>query len=192
MGVHSLNFAKKFLNKQIYSIEPTNYAYRRLLKNLEINPSINNISPFQIFLSNSLHKPTSNYSSWNLLSKEYKHEKHMGILKSISGATVCRLDDFIEQNNIRRRTLIKCDVDGNELSVFKSGEKYLNKFKPTIIMELAPYLYKENGYHYSDLLIFLKNFNYNFFCCSSLKKIDDIFSYTKNIKDGTSANIYLK
>ena len=44
----------------------------------------------------------------------------------------------------------------HELSVFESGEKYLYQFKPIIIMELASYLYKENGYDYSNLLNFLK------------------------------------
>jgi len=192
MGVHSINFAKTFPQSKIYSIEPTNYAFKKFLKNLEINPSIINVNPFQIFLSNSIEKPKSIYSSWNLFSEDNKHQKHMGILKSISGASVWSLDDFINHNGIKRKTLIKCDVDGHELSVFESGEKYLNQFKPIIIMELAPYLYKENGYDYSNLLNFFKKINYDFYSASSYKKIDDIFEYTHNINDGSSVNIFLK
>ena len=191
MGVHSINFARTFPQSKIYSIEPTNYAFNKFLKNLEINPSIINVNPFQIFLSNSIKKPKSIYSSWNLSSKENKHQKHMGILKSVSGASVQSLDDFINQNGIKRKTLIKCDVDGHELSVFESGEKYLYQFKPIIIMELAPYLYKENGYDYSNLLNFFKKLNYEFYSSSSYKKIDDIFEYTHNINDGSSVNIFL-
>ena len=116
----------------------------------------------------------------------------MGILKSTSKADSISLDNFVKKMKINRRTLIKIDVDGNELYVFKSAKNYIKKFKPYIIMELAPYLYKENGYNYSNLLNFFKKLNYEFYSSSSYKKIDDIFEYTHNINDGSSVNIFLK
>ena len=192
LGVHSLNFAKTFKNSKIYSIEPTDYAFEKFEKNLQLNPNIDNVNLNRLFLSQSSFLPSKIYSSWNVLSKEEKHEKHLGIMKSTSESKVSTLDDFIENKNINRKTLIKCDVDGNELSVFKSGHKYLKNFKPYIIMELAPYLYEENGYNYNDLLNFLKKFDYNFYSASSYKEINDIFDYAKSIKDGSSVNIFLK
>ena len=93
---------------------------------------------------------------------------------------------------INKRTLIKIDVDGNELFVFKSAKYYIKKFKPYIIMELAPYLYRENGYKTKDLLNFILNFKYNFYEVSNFKKIDNIFDFADDIGDGSSVNIFLK
>ena len=59
-------------------------------------------------------------------------------------------------------------------------------------MELAPYLYKENGYTSEDLFILLKNLNYNFYEGISSKKILNINEYSSKISPGSSKNILLK
>jgi len=192
MGVHTLNFATNFKYSKIYSIEPTNFAYKKLIKNLSINPSIKNVITYQSFISNVKSKKKEIYSSWSLKASKVKHRKHLGIKKSISFAKTISLDEFVKKNKIKKKTLIKCDVDGHELSVFKSGKKYLGDHKPLIIMELAPYLYKENGYKSKDLLKYLKNFNYEFFEFDTFKKIKNVFEYAKSIQDGSSKNIFLK
>ena len=51
MGVHSLNFAINFKKSKVYSIEPTDFAFNKLLKNLSLNPSIKNVSTNQYFIS---------------------------------------------------------------------------------------------------------------------------------------------
>ena len=122
MGVHSLNFAINFKKSKVYSIEPTDFAFNKLLKNLSLNPSIKNVSTNQYFISNINTKPREIYSSWNLKSSNPKHLKHYGIKKSASSAKTISLDNFVLKNDINRKTLIKCDVDGHELSVFKSGK----------------------------------------------------------------------
>ena len=70
-GVQSLQFAKNFNDSKIYAIEPTNYAFDKFIKNLELNPKLSkNIFPFQIFLTSKEKEiPYSIYSSWNLVSK---------------------------------------------------------------------------------------------------------------------------
>ena len=192
MGVHSLNFAINFKASKVYSIEPTNFAFNKLLKNLSLNPLIKNVLTNQYFISNMEIKPHEIYSSWNLKSSDPKHLKHYGIKKSASSAKTISLDNFVLKNDINRKTLIKCDVDGHELSVFKSGKKYLSNYKPIIIMELAPYLYKEHGYTADEFLEYIKIFKYTYFEFSSLKKINNIFKFAKKIEDGSSKNIILK
>ncbi len=193
MGVHSLNLSKIYKNVKVFAIEPTNFGFQKLIKNLRLNNNLKNVNPFQLFITKTLKKPPSIYSSWELTSNNnLKHKKHLGIKKSSSNAKSMSLDNFVKKNKIFKRTLIKCDVDGNELDVFKSGYKYLKKYKPFIIMELAPYLYPENGYNYSILLDYLRKFNYKFYDGSSFKKISNIYDYAKSIKDGESVNIFLK
>ena len=61
-------------------------------------------------------------------------------------------------------------MDGHELEILKSGINLLTNKKPALVIELAPYLYKENGYELKDLINFIINLDYNFYECSSLKK----------------------
>lgn len=191
-GAHTLYFAKEFPNSKIISIEPTQYSYLKLNKNISLNPSLKkNIISLQAFVTSKKQLPKSVYSSWNFNTHDEKHNFHLGIKKSTKGSKFISLDELTSKFNIKN-SIIKCDVDGNELNVFKSGIKYLKKFKPIIVMELAPYLYKENGYTSEDLFILLKNLNYNFYEGISSKKILNINEYSSKISPGSSKNILLK
>ena len=59
-------------------------------------------------------------------------------------------------------------------------------------MELAPYLYKERGYSKNEIFTFFQSLNYNFYDGLKFNKIDDLFEYSSNIKDGSSKNIFIK
>ena len=52
------------------------------------------------------------------------------------------------------------------------------KYKPKIVMELAPYLYKENGYKADDLFKIIKSFRYNFYDVQNYEKIHSINEYS--------------
>ena len=192
-GVQSLQFAKNFNNSKIYSIEPTNYAFNKFIKNLKLNPKLSkNIYPFQMFLgSKEKEMPSFIYSSWNLESKETKHFKHLGEKKSTEKSNLLTLDEFIVLNKISNVDFIKLDVDGFEYNVLSGGMNFLKEKKPPIFMELAPYLYKEYGYNKEKILKLINSLNYNFYDLKKLKKIFDIDQKISNIKDGSSENILL-
>jgi len=192
IGAQTLQFANKFKDSKIYSIEPTNYAFKKLIKNLELNPSLyRRIIPFQLYINNDFYKPKKVHSSWSLTSNETKHKEHKGIGKSTSNSKSISLDKFILKNGITDVDFIKLDVDGPELKVLQSGKNFLLKKKPIIFMELAPYLYPEFGYSILDLINFLKKMDYNFYDISPIKKIDHINNYINSIKHGSSKNIIL-
>jgi FkbM family methyltransferase len=190
-GAHSLYLAQKFTKSKIYAIEPTDYSFNKLLKNIELNPGIKNqIIPIQSFVTSKENKPDSVYTSWKLNSDEKKHSEHLGVKKSLENCTLITLDTLAEKNKIEK-SIIKCDVDGNELFVFESGINFISKFKPRIIMELAPYLYPENGYKSSQLFNFFKQFGYKYFEVSTKKEIHDIQDFSDAILTGSSKNIFL-
>ena len=192
IGVHSLRLAKIFQKSKIYSIEPTDYAFKKLKKNISLNKEIKNIKIFQYFISNIKKVPKEVYSSWELNTNNKKHKKHLGTLKKTKYSKVKTLDNFVKENKIKNKIFIKCDVDGNELDVFKSGKDFLKKYKPYIIMELAPYLYPEFGYKVEKLLDLLIKYNYRFYDVKNYSEINNIYEYALNIKDGSSENIFLK
>ena len=192
VGAHTLQFANQFKHSNVFSIEPTNYAYKKLKKNLELNPNLyKRVVPFQLYINNEFRKPKKIYSSWSLTSNNKKHKEHKGIRKSTSNSKNISLDRFIVKNNIKDVDFIKLDVDGSELKELKSGKNFLLKKKPIIFMELAPYLYREFGYSTLDLINFLKKMNYNFYEMHSIKKINEVNSYFNSIKQGSSKNIIL-
>ena len=192
MGVHSLRLAKIFNTSSVYSIEPTDFAYNKLSKNVSLNKEIKNIKTFQYFITAKNIKPKKVYSSWKLENTNQKHKKHYGTLKTTKFSKVISLDKFLKEKKISKKILIKCDVDGNELDVFKSGKKFIKKHKPYVIMELAPYLYPEFGYDVNKLLNLLKEYNYKFYDAKNYSEIKNIYNYAKNISDGSAENIFLK
>jgi FkbM family methyltransferase len=190
VGSISLPLAKIFNKSKIFAIEPTNYAFKKLTKNLNLNNDLKkNISLNQLFLS-KINKPKKVWSSWNFENKDDKHKQHLGTLHSIKKKSYISLNNFLNLKKIKKVDFIKLDVDGHELDVLKSGEKFLKARKPVIFIEIAPYLYPEFGYKCSELISYIKKLKYSFYT-EDLRKISDIDTYIKNITYGGSENFYL-
>ena len=148
-----------------------------------------NIFLNQLFLSKT-KKPKKVWSSWNFDNNKNKHKQHMGTLHSIKKRSYMSLNNFINLKKIKKVDFIKLDVDGHELDVLKSGEKFLKTKKPVIFIEIAPYLYPEFNYKCSELISYIKNLKYSFYN-ENLKKISNIDDYIKGITYGGSENFYL-
>ena len=58
-------------------------------------------------------------------------------------------------------------------------------------MELASYLYAENGYDTKDLIKLIKSLDYEFVDIKSLKKIINIQEKIKKTENGSSVNVIL-
>ena len=190
VGSISLPLAKIFNKSKIFAIEPTNYAFKKLTKNLNLNKYLKkNISLNQLFLS-KISKPTKVWSSWNFDNDDDKHKQHLGTLHSIKKESYISLNNFIKLKKIKKVDFIKLDVDGHELDVLKSGDKFLKINKPVIFIEIAPYLYPEFGYKCSELITHIQKLKYSFYN-EDLKKIKNISGYIKKIAHGGSENFFL-
>ena len=190
IGSVSLKLAKIFEDSKIFAIEPTNYAYDKLSKNLSLNKELENkVFLRQLFITNS-KKPDEVWSSWNFDNSNKKHQKHLGTLKKIKQNTYLKLDQFIKNENLNNVDFIKLDVDGYELDVLTSGEDFLKKNKPIIFVEIAPYLYSEFGYSCQELIKFILKLNYSFLD-ENINEVSNIFDEINKIKDGGSRNFFL-
>ena len=190
VGSISLPLAKIFNQSKIFAIEPTNYAFKKLTKNLNLNKELkNNISLHQFFLSKK-NKPRKAWSSWNFDNNNNKHKQHFGTLHSIKKKSYISLSKFIYLKKIQKIDFIKLDVDGHELDVLKSGEKFLKNKKPIIFIEIAPYLYPKFGYTCLELITYIKKLKYSFYN-DNLEKIKNIDNYINKMTFGGSENFYL-
>ena len=178
---------KNFSNFKVFSIEPTEYAYRKQIKNINFNPKLKKkISPFKYFISNKKNKPKNIYSSWNLDDNRNSHKIHKGVLKKINKFTKkISLDDFVIKNKIKDQIILKIDVDGFEMEVLKSSIKTLINKKPIIFMEYAPYSFEEYGSNIKEFFNFLKKYEYQIYDLN-FNKLDKI-----EISHGSSVDIVL-
>ena len=179
---------KKKENFQIYSIEPTDFAFKKQINNIKLNPFLKKkILSFKNFISNKKEKKREVYSSWNL-GKKYQqtHKIHGGTLKNINNKTKnISLDKFVSQNNIRQNIILKIDTDGHEMNVLKSGTNLLKRDNVSIFIEYAPYALNEHGTKKDTFFKLIKTFNFEIYDLK-FRKLDEV-----NIKEGRSIDIIL-
>jgi len=93
IGDKSLSLTKKLLDKnfndfKIFSIEPTDFAFKKQIKNINLNPILKKkISIFKYYISSNKFKPKEIYSSWKLEDSHNAHKTHQGLLKKINRST---------------------------------------------------------------------------------------------------------
>jgi FkbM family methyltransferase len=194
IGVQTLQLGEYFKGSIIHAFEPTNFGYNKMQKNISLNPILKKtIYINQTFLTNKKKEiPNKIYASWSLENKKNVHKKHLGSYKKTSNANSFKLDTYIIRKKIKKIDFIKLDVDGHELDVLKSGYKFLKKKRVPIIFEVAPYLYEEYGYTYTDLINLFKELGYKFYNIYNLKKIKNINEFILSIKDGASTTLIAK
>ena len=164
VGAHTLPLAQ-LVGKtgRVYAFEPTRYAYSKQLVNIALNPQLApRITAQQMMLtsSNTAELPPAVYSSWPLESAEDLHVDHHGRLMTTEGARPCTLDTFLAEKGVARVDLIKLDVDGNEAAVLQGAQATLQKFKPRIMIELAPYVHGEDPGEFDQLIESITSMGY--------------------------------
>lgn len=184
IGEKSLSLTKNLLNNNItnfliYSIEPTEFAIKKQKINLDLNENLKaKIKIYPLFFTCQKNRINEAFSSWNLFEKN--NSIHGGQKKLFSKNTKSiSLDNFIKNNNINNISLIKIDVDGNELDVLYSAKKFLLKNSPHIVMELSPSALKSKDILIKDFYSYLKSINYSIYDLN-FKKIKNQISLSKN------------
>lgn len=175
IGAHTLPLAQLVGNNgKVISFEPTQYAFGKLEKNISLNPNLApRITAKQMMLvsKNSSELPDAIYSSWPLENSNDLHKDHRGRLKSTDGATIATLDQYIQNSDLQHINFIKLDVDGNEYDVLMGAHETLRKFKPALIIELAPCVYESSPQKFDDILNLLWSLGYELTDVSNSKKL---------------------
>lgn len=161
-GEFSLFAASKLINGHVYSFEPVTKQFTSLSQNINLN-KFNNISTFNYGLSNEIGK-LAIYTSKDLT---IHHGVHEGLSTLYQTADRTELEEYVELKifdeqfeNIDRIDFVKIDIEGAELFALVGMRKSLQKFKPTILIELNEETFSAAGYSIKEITNFLLEFGY--------------------------------
>ena len=147
---------------EVHAFEPVPETYSLLFKNTLKMPNVrlNNLA-----IGESRGKAVISYDlndseKATIVHSSTSKEKHAEI-------NVISLDDYVEENNIRKIDFVKCDVEGFELNALKGMKKTLAMHLPQISIEVT-LKNKEK----LELINLLESLGYNTF-----RKIEKDFPY---------------
>jgi FkbM family methyltransferase len=164
IGAHTLHFAQAVEpGGRVVAIEPTRYAFSRLVENLSLNPGlVPRVTAIQAMLVSDSSQTLAPelFASWPLTEGNNVHPLHQGVAHSTAGAKAKTLDQIVSECGLDKINLIKLDVDGYELEVLRGAADSLARFRPTIILECAPYTLEERGDDPSELGAIFAKYGY--------------------------------
>ena len=139
-GIYSLIIANKYTDINVYSFEPVKMSYKRLLKNISLNPDIKNLKPLNYGLSNK----NSKLKMKALIKKNYIQLGGFGVVKD--GEDIKNkfslISNFKKGDNIfkiKNRTIfLKIDVEGHEIKVLDGFKNLFKNNKVLIQIEIFP------------------------------------------------------
>lgn len=133
-GYYTLQFAKAATAGRVFSLEPDPQNYRRLLKNIELNPKFAaQIDSYQLGLAEKSKKVQIEVCDPNNLGKN--RVKETGVEGNLT--QLIALDEFIESNRIQKVDWVKVDIEGYEPFFLEGATKTISRFKPNLYMELS-------------------------------------------------------
>lgn len=144
IGYYSFKLAKSV--KQIYSFEPNPYLGNKLRNVIDKN-ELPNVKIFEIGVSNKEEILDLVFDS---LKGNHGCGSFLGEGKNKVSVKTISLDDIIETHTLLTPTILKVDVEGFEINVFK-GYKMLNIHKPIVFFEWIDDFVKKQNYSFSIL-----------------------------------------
>ncbi|MDY6791268.1 MAG: FkbM family methyltransferase [Thermodesulfobacteriota bacterium] len=175
IGSMTLSLAHIVTNGLIYAFEPTDYAFNKLMRNINLNPELaSRITPFQLFLSDKSQKnhKIKAYSSWKIKgTTSNTHPVHGGNIKPAESIQAITVDDFCAKNRINRLDLIKIDTDGHEIQVLAGASKTIRKYKPYVIFEIGQYIIEEYNISFEQYFNYFPSLVYTLYNSKNGKKI---------------------
>jgi FkbM family methyltransferase len=194
-GIHTLPLARMVgARGTVIAFEPTNAAFRRLVRNLELNPDLSGrVKPVMAYLDDRGRgdaAPREFYASWRLDIARGQHPKHFGSLEVAGNARAWTLDAYSSAMAINRVAVMKLDVDGFEYKVLRGGVGLLARDRPAIVAEVCPYALEEQGSSAEEMLGLLTSLGYSFYDERTLQSLSgDPKIIAASVKRNSSINI---
>lgn len=145
---------------EVYSFEPIPRTYQRLCSNVKLN-ALSTIKTFnigigeeageEIFYFNQRASGASSRANLEYLSDGLEQEVR---------CRIDTLDNICLKEKVEKIDLIKCDVEGGEIFVFRGGIETIQRFRPFVISEMLRKWSAKFGYHPNNIIQLFKGINY--------------------------------
>lgn len=154
VGTDTVEMAKRWPKGKIFAFEPIPELYQRLVENLK---GFGNVKCYKLALSHktgsSIMFVSSGFSDGS--SSLLKPKEHLQIHPDVKFHKKIRiqttnLDDWVEEQGIKRIDFLWLDIQGSELDVLKNAGKILRKVK-VVYTEVHLVENYKHGVLYSDL-----------------------------------------
>jgi FkbM family methyltransferase len=164
IGALTLPVADYLERGHVYAVEPTDFAFAKLRKNLDLNPAISaRVTPIQSFVASET-APISElvaYSSWPVTGSddERQHPVHKGVQQAARCGQMT-LDGLIDAHNIEKVSLVKIDTDGHEFAVLSGAARCFKQLRPAVVFEACEYLLVPPRQTFDDFAKLFRSYDY--------------------------------
>jgi FkbM family methyltransferase len=169
VGLYSLAAANKVVDGRVFSFEPCQWTYQRLLRNVQLN-GLQNVSAIRTALGECsgqavLQINAPGKDGLNTLGRPRHPDSEITGQETVPIAT---LDEFMAQSNISKVDVMKVDVEGAELFLFRGARNLLEQpVSPLILYESDAMLTAGFSYHPVETMWLLERYGYSFFVIDS-------------------------
>jgi FkbM family methyltransferase len=122
-GQSAAHYVEVFRHAEIYSFEPVNDTYRKLVDRVR---EWECVRPFQLALGNT-NGQVSIRLSYSSVHNSLKNRADFADAIGVEQIEVRTLDSFVAEHHIDRLDLLKTDTEGFDLEVLRGGEKTLEE-----------------------------------------------------------------
>lgn len=169
VGLYSLAAAKKLVDGRVFSFEPCQWTYQRLLRNAELN-GLQNVSAIRTALGEfsgqavlQLNAPGKD--GLNTIGRPHHPDSEIIGQETVPMTT---LDEFTARANISRVDVMKVDIEGAEMFLFRGARNLLEQqASPLILYESDAMLTAGFSYHPIETMWLLERHGYSFFVIDS-------------------------
>lgn len=169
VGFYSIQAAKREKTIKIYAFEPIPQTFDTLKKNILLN-KVDNIYPYNIgFLD--INEDVDFYFD-PIMSGNASARNLSGINSKKITSRVVSLDSFLFENQSISVDIIKCDIEGGELLVFRGGLSALKKNIPIIFTEMLRKWSEKFSYHPNEIIRLLAGLGYRCFTVAGDKLVE--------------------
>jgi FkbM family methyltransferase len=168
VGLFSIPAAKKVKHGNVYAFEPATWTFERLAKNAHLN-NVRNLVSLRSAVGDYtgeaiLQINAPGKDGLNTIGKPTHEDSEVVNTERVPITT---LDEFLIQNSISHVDVMKIDVEGAELFVFRGAAKLLGRPDAPLILYESGCLTKGFSYHPVETMWLLERHGYSFFVIDS-------------------------
>ena len=168
VGLFSIPAAKKLQRGNVYAFEPASSTFQLLINNVRLN-QLDNVHLVRSALGDYrgeavLHLNVPGKDGLNTIGRP-THD--CSEVVGTERVPVTTLDAFLQSSGIAHVDLLKVDVEGAELLVFRGAAELLARPDAPLILYESGFLSKGFGYHPVETIWFLERYGFSFFVIDS-------------------------